>query len=68
MPDHPLKAKIKASGRSYSKVARMIRKERDGEPYNASHFHNMLNGARPLPLYAAKQVCELLGLNPEEYI
>jgi hypothetical protein len=68
MPEeHPLKAKIYESGRTYSGVARMVKKETDGRPYNASHFHNMLNGARPLPPYAVEQICKLLGINPQEY-
>jgi hypothetical protein len=69
MPEyHPLKKKIRESGRNYSMVARMTKKERDGEPYCVNHFHQMLNGVRPLPPYAVEQICKLLGLNPEEYL
>jgi hypothetical protein len=69
MPEkHPLKAKIYESARTYSGVARMVKKDTDGRPYCVGHFNQMLNGVRPLPADAVKQICEILLLDPEEYL
>ena len=68
MPALKLKAKIYESGRTYSGVARMVIKETDGRPYCVGHFNQMLNRVRPMPEHAVKQVCDILLLDPQEYL